>query len=134
MPTNAALGYPIIFSRFNGTAYIPLAEVVNVNPPQVERGDIDATHHNSPNGYKEYIPGFREGGEVPLTLNWVPSASDALLAAFNSNTVDSWRITMPSGLTCTFDGYVKQHSPVTPREDKMMLDVVVKVSGRPVWA
>jgi hypothetical protein len=134
MPTNAALGYQITLARFNGTSYIALAEVVDTTPPNVTRDEIDATHHGSPGGYKEYIPGLREGGEVPVTLNFIPSATDSLLAAFNSNTVDSWRITLSNGVTCTFAGFVKSHSPATPRDDKMTLDAVIKVSGQPVWA
>jgi predicted secreted protein len=134
MPTNVTLGYGITVSRFNGTSYVPFAEIVDVTPPNVSRDSIGVSHHGSPGGYKEFIPGLRDGGEISLTLNWIPSATETLLVAFNSGTVDSFRITLPNSVTCTFSGFVMSHSPATPRDDKMTLAVTLKVSGAPVWA
>lgn len=134
MSTNAAIGYAITFGIWNGASYTNVVEVVDAMPPQYSRDAIEATHHGSPSGYKEYIPGLKDAGEVSLTLNYVPSASDAYLAAFEASSAGQFRITMPNAVTCTFNGVITGYSPATPRDDKMTTEIKIKVSGKPTWA
>ncbi len=134
MPTNSTIGYGITFAIWNGASYTNFVEVLDAIPPQYSRDAIDATHHASPAGFKEYIPGLKDGGEVTMTLNYIPSASDAYLAAFNASSAGQFRITLPNAVTCTFGGVITSYAPNTPRDDKMTSEIVIKVSGQPVWA
>lgn len=134
MPTNAAIGYQMTFGIWNGTSYVNVAEVIAITPPQLTRDAVDASHQQSPNGWKEYINGWKDGGEPSVTVNYVPSATDPLLAAFNSSTVGQYRITHPNGVTCTFTAVIKGFSPETPIDDRMRVTLDFQVSGQPVWA
>ena len=97
----------------------------------------DATHLGSPGGYREFIGGLRDGGEVTLDLNWLPGdathdANTGLLSIFNSNnTGKNWRITLPTTPTTTvsFSGPVSAFEPDIPVDDKISLSVTIKVSG-----
>ncbi len=133
MPTNAAIAYQITFGIWNGVSYTAQAEITNANPPQYTRDAIDATHHASPNGFREYIAGMMDGGEVPLEINFVPSATDPYLAAMQAG-LGQFRITFNNGVTCTFFAIVTAYSPDTPLDGKMSAGITLKVSGRPVWA
>jgi hypothetical protein len=133
MPTNAAIAYQMTFGIWNGASYTNVAEVTNINPPQYTRDSIDATHHASPNGYREYIAGMMDAGEVTLEMNYVPSASDQIITALQAG-VGQFRITHSSGVTVTFSAVVTAFSPETPLDGKMVASATLKVSGRPTWA
>lgn len=133
MPTNAAIGYQTTLGIWNGASYTAVAEITKVTPPQYTRDAVEATHQGSPNAYREFIAGFKDAGEVALELNWVPSATDQWLAAFNTG-AGLFRITLPNGVTCTFNAIVTGYEPQTPLDDKMMASITLKVSGQPTWA
>ncbi len=88
-----------------------LAEVSNIGGPNEKADEIDATHLRSPEGYKEFIPSFKDGGEIPLTLNYIAGSTtqSALRAEFNQTPppTKNRRITWPDGSTTSFAGWVK---------------------------
>jgi len=134
MPTNASIGYQMTFGIFNGTSYVTVAEVIAITPPQLTRDAVEATHQQSTNGWREYINGWKDGGEPSVTVNYVPSATDPLLAAFHASTVNQFRITHPGVLTCTFTAVITGFSPETPIDDRMTVTLDFKTSGQPVYA
>jgi hypothetical protein len=133
MPTNAAIGYQSIFGIWNGASFTNVAEVTNVSPPQYARDAIEATHHGSPNGYREYIPGMMDAGDVTLEINYIPSAADTIIAALQAGR-GQFRITLPNAISVTFSGIVTAYSPEAPLDGKMSATVTIKVDGRPAWA
>lgn len=133
MATNAAIGYQMTFGIWNGVSYNNVAEVTKITPPQYQREAIEATHQGSPNGYKEYIAGLLDASTVTVEINYVPSASDPIIAAMQAG-VGQFRITFPNNVTCTFSGVITEYSPETPIDDKMSATISIMPSGRPVWA
>lgn len=135
MTTNTSIGYNAVFER-DDTGFSAIAEVVSITPPQMSKDTPDATHLGSPDGYREFISGLRDAGEVSLELNYVPSdATQALLRTdFDADTSRSYRITFPDASTITFDGFVTALSPSVPLDDKMALSVTLKVTGKPVFS
>jgi hypothetical protein len=134
MPTNAAIAYSSTFGIWNGASYTNVAEVTNITPPQYTRDAIEATHHASPNSYREYIPGMIDGGEVSIEINYVPSNADVIIAALQSSSAGQFRITHANGVSVTFSAVVTGYSPETPIDGKMSATATFKVSGRPTWA
>ena len=45
-------------------AFSDVAEIVELTPPSMSRDEIDVTSHQSSDGYREFISGLRDGGEV----------------------------------------------------------------------
>jgi hypothetical protein len=97
-----------------------LAEVRTAGFPQDETDEIEVTHLNSPDRYKEFIQGLIDAGEFNITLNYVPgSATDLLLtAAKGTGTVRKARIVVPdnSGTGAadwnfTFPAFIKKYAP-----------------------
>lgn len=114
--------------------FVLVAEVVRVGLPGMTRDALDATHLTSPNGYKEFIAGLKETGEASLTLNWIASATDAMIAAFEDEE-GNYRITAPNGTRFTFPGFFTAYSPPTMAPgEKMEATVTIKATGKMVLA
>ena len=133
MPTAAKIGFGAAFGIKSGSTYTAVAEVVSIEGPSFAREAVDATHLGSADGYREYIAGLMDGGEVSIEMNYIPSASDTIVAALQANTMGSFQITFSSGIRFQFDAVVTAYSVTTPLADKMTASATFKVSGKPVF-
>src|SRR5579862_2745617 len=59
-------------TAINIALMVPLLEVFKLGPPQQKLDTKDASNMGSPNGYKEFIAGMREGGEITFEGNYIP--------------------------------------------------------------
>tara|TARA_R110000824_G_scaffold111574_2_gene260199 strand:- start:374 stop:793 length:420 start_codon:yes stop_codon:yes gene_type:complete len=130
--TSANIGYTSTFGIEGETpgTYAVVAEVVSITPPGFSREAIDATHLNSDDRYKEFIAGMNEAGEASITLNFVPSATDVLVAAFVATT-GNYQITFPNGVTMEFGGFCMGYELGELSNDKMTATATFKPSGKP---
>lgn len=134
MPATAAdIGYGATFLIKNGGGtYDAVAEVSAITPPGRSRDAIDATHLTSPDRYKEFIAGMKEGGDASFTFNYVPAASDALVAAFEAGKGD-FRVGFPSGtVALDFGGIPTSWEPGEMSTDKMTGTMTIKSTGKAV--
>lgn len=100
--------------------------------------DIEVTHHSSADGFKEFIQGLRDAGEVNIEGNFDPSDAGqaSLLADYLTGIVRTGLITYPNTLasTWTFSAYVKSFTPSSPLGDKMGYTATVRITGKPTFA
>lgn len=137
MTTEANIGFGTLFQTDYGSGYVTLAEVTNITPPAMARDSIDVTHEQSPNGWREKIPGLKDAGEIGLELNLVPGGAALAslmgeLALDGQDAVLPRRILFPDGSRFDCNGFLTGNEPDTPIDDKMALSVTVTVSGEPV--
>ncbi|SHH86571.1 phage tail tube protein [Desulfosporosinus lacus] len=113
-----------------------IAEITNISSPKLTAGEIDVTSMDSANGYKEYIQGMRDGGDVSVEGNFINSDTNGqvgLVTDFNAGTVQSFVITFPDGTTWTFSAFVKGFELDDAEvEGKMGFKATLKVTGKPV--
>lgn len=120
--------------------FTSIAEIVELTPPQMSRDEIDVTSHSSSDGYREFIAGMRDGGEVSFRANWLPTdathdGATGLLETFNDNATHNWKIILPNTLaTISFSGFLTAFEPDTPLEEQGQLSGTIKVSGKPTVA
>ena len=120
--------------------YSTIGEVTELTPPQMSRDDIDVTSNSSSDGYREFIGGLRDGGEVTFKCNWLPTNSTqdgttGLLESFNDNINHNWKLILPNTLiTITFVGFLTGFEPDLPLEEQGTLSGTIKVSGKPTVA
>ena len=136
MPASSAnIGYLSTFGIEGDTpgTFVVVAEVASITPPGFSRETVDVTHMTSPDRYKEFIAGMNEAGDATITLNFVPSATDALVAAFTA-TSGKYQITFPNDVTMTFSGIVTGYEIGELSTDKMTATMTIKPSGAPVLA
>ena len=112
------------------TVYTKVGEVKSINGIALTREALDATHLESPDDYREYIPGLMDGDPVSITFNYVPNASDPLYTAFHAGSGD-FQITYPGGIKMQFQGIPTNWKPGDATSDVMVGEMTVKPSGKP---
>ena len=128
MASNAFSGVGTVFKR----ATVAVAEVNSISGPNMTRDTIDVTSLDSTGGYREFIGGFRDGGEVTLNVNFTRDGYDDFLVDFQASTTQSYSIELPDTGTTTFSfaGIVTALGTGVPMDDKVTADVTIKISGQ----
>lgn len=127
--------------------YETIAQLKSIDGPSFDTDDLDVTTHDGSQGFHEYIPGLKEGGELSFDINFVPdlashSAASGVLSRYMEDGQDklhNFRLTFPdassaSGIYWTFPGYVKGFGITAPVDDVLGASVTIKVAGRPTLA
>lgn len=97
---------------------------------------IDVTTLDSDGGYREFINGFKDGGEVPIE-GYFYGAGDAgqqaLYTLFESGASEEFEIKFPAetGASWEFNGIVTGFSTSADLEDPLSFSATIKVSGKP---
>ena len=136
--TSASNGMGATFSIGDGadggsTTFVKVGEVTNITPPALTREATDATHLESPDDAREYIPGLLDGEPSTVVFNYIPGAADPLYEAMKAGKGD-FRITYPGGVQLNFSGIAQSWKPGEPSTDKMTGEFTVKPSGLPTLA
>ncbi len=144
MTSSATIGFGTLFKRGDGggtETFATVAEVVSISGPSLSMDTVDVTHMESTGTYREFIPGLKDGGEVSVTLNFLPAdatqnATAGILKDYNDRVLRNFQIVFPDSgnTTWTIAGYVTAFEAETPLEDKMTASVTIKVSGEPTLA
>lgn len=112
-----------------------IADLTSIGEVGVESSEVDVTTLDSTGGYKEYIAGFKDAGEVSLEgIIKSEDAMEAMLALAESQDLEEWTIETTSGSTWVFDGFVKSF-----KEGESTVEGVrtftgsIRVSGAPTY-
>lgn len=136
--TNASIGFGSLLAIFDTDAspdaFVDIAEVTNISGPSLARDAVDATHMASDDGWREFIPGLKDAGEVSVEMNYIPGSSgDAYMrGTFDSQDAVQFRITEPNSpaTTITFNAIVTAYELERPVDDKMVATATLKITGR----
>lgn len=132
--TEADIGFDSTFGLAADQAgpFVAVAEVTSITPPNKSRDAVEVTHLKSPDRYKEFIAGIKDGSEAKIGLNFAPSVAATLDAAFEAGS--KWcQITFPDGTTTlTFNGVITGLEYGELSNDKMTAALTVKPTGKPV--
>ena len=129
--------------RSNGTVLKQGAVVIGslnkIKPPEKSADTIDVTTIDVVDGYKKFIAGFKDGGEVVVGgyFDHTDVGQLALDTAFDAGTESAYTITFPTsiGASYTFQGIVTKYAvgEANP-DDALGFEVTIKVIGKPVLA
>lgn len=131
MSSNAISGVGTKFSRYNGMAWVDIAEILTLDGPDKKRETIDVTNLDSTSGYREFIAGFRDGGSVKMSMNFTLDTYDQMNDDFESDTRQTYEIRFPDDENTSFSflGLVTELGLKTAGDKQIMADVTIKVSG-----
>lgn len=135
MAASAAVsGFGTIFAYESATdTFTALGEIVSVNPPKKTRGTIQVTHMTSDDGYHEYIPDLKDGGEFAIAFNYTETGQALAQTLFEAGR-EKFKITVPGLSTIVFDAI-----PTEEGIEELTIDGKVsgllsgKVTGKPVY-
>jgi len=134
MTTSAKAAFGIQLSK-DGTA---IAEVTNLTGPSRSGETIDVSNHDSPDTFREFVAGMRDGGEISMEGNFIPGdeGQAALLTDYENGTLVEYVLTFPTamGTTETFNALVTALDLTNPYDDKSAFSATLKISGKPVRA
>ncbi len=138
--TLARSGFGTLLQRGDGATptegFTTIPEVGDINGPAKSLLMVDATHMESPNGYEEKIPAIKQGGDVTFPVQFIPgNATQAGLEAdLEAQTKRNFRLILAGNThRWSFSAYVQNIGPSYPMKDKMVQDVTLSITGKPVY-
>jgi len=112
--------------------FTAIANVTSVQGPEIERETYDVTSHDSADGWREFVGGLKDGGEVTLEVNYDPTKHDDLIADFEDTDPRDYKLVAPGGRgTWEFKAFLTGFSAEAPVDDKMSAELTLKVTGKP---
>lgn len=119
----------------SSTAY--LAKVLSIGGPNLSAESVEVTTLDSTGGFKEYVPGIREGGDVNLELYWSAgnAPQDLLQAAVDTDTPLWFYIEWPTSPLegAAFYANVASYGAATAANEGVKATVGLKISGAVTW-
>lgn len=125
------------------TNFAAIAQVGDITGPTMTAGTYDSTSHDTTGGYKTFITGLKDAGEVGFKLFFDPAAAthkDAtggLVDAYKNNLVNYWKIAMGNvspAANWTFRGVITKIDFAYPVDGPQTAQVTIKISGASVLA
>ena len=133
--SDAIAGLGAAFKRGDGVTasegFTAIAEVANISGPGLTRDFIEVTHLGSSGGYREFITGFRDGGEYTFQVNFTHAEYLLLKADYDSDDSVNYQVVLADTDVTTLDfaGYVTGLPMTVPFDDKITVDVTIKITG-----
>lgn len=134
MASKAISGVGTLFRRWDpiSESWDNIAEINNITGPGLTRDLIDVTSLDSVAGYREFITGFRNSGSVNLKMNFSWAMFKIMKEDFEENDYRNYEIVLPDPdeTTLEFIGFVTECPLTIPADDKVTVDVAIKISGK----
>jgi len=113
-------------------AFTAIGNVYDVKGPEIKRDTYDVTAHDSANGWREFIGGLKDAGEVTISVNYDPSIHDTLVADFEDTAPRNYKMVFPQSLgEWALKLILTEFSQEAPSDDKLSAELKFKVSGKP---
>jgi hypothetical protein len=130
------------------TTWTEVAEVVTINGVAMDRSVTELTHLRSPNKAKEKVPGFLDGGQVTLKLNYkkgsptAPFTGMAHVQALSPGGAIAgeaapgwgrltWAVAFPDHGMWVFTGFIKSTPVEIPEDNRVTVEATIEISGKP---
>lgn len=132
-----AFGTQFLRDTTGGGTFAVIANVSDLSGPSRSREAIEVTAHDSPNQYREFVKGLKDGGEVTLTLNYDPgnNTHKALDADFEEDELRAYQIIVLPGEsdehTWAITALITALGDAFPIDNRMEREVTLKISGKP---
>ncbi len=113
-------------------SFSTITEVFGLAGPNLVQDVIEVTNHDSPQGFKEWIGGLLEAGEVSGQINYQPTnATHAgmrsdLLAHTKRNFNIVWP---PAGPTWAFSALITKFDIKASEKSQLIADFSLKITG-----
>jgi predicted secreted protein len=135
MASTAVSGVGTKFQRWNGSAYVALAEVNSITGPSMTRAFIDVTSLDSTGGYREFITGFRDAGTISLKMNFTTASYAFIKEDFQKVAANAYKIVLSDtgASSLEFEGLVTELPLSIPTDDKISADCTIKITGEVIF-
>ena len=94
---------------------------------------VDITSMSSSNGWRQFKPGIKDGGEITLEVVYDKAAFNTILGKLGG-AAESFTITYPDSGALTGDAILTGLDCDNPYDDAVMANLTLKVDGEPAFA
>lgn len=113
-----------------------IAELKEIGGLDVAADTVDSTTLDNVDGYRTFMQGLKDAGEVNISGFFNPADTNGQVAAYNllnSGVLTAFAIVFPAIMGCEWDfnGIVTKFSTSAAMEDGVPFDATIKVSGKP---
>lgn len=113
-----------------------IGEVKNVNGPNVSNEQIEVTNLDSPNNFKEFIGGLKDGGEIQFEMNWIKGTKQTQIRDdVVSATLRNYQIVWPTSpsTTAVISAFPTSFAITAEPNAAITASVSLKLSGDITW-
>lgn len=112
---------------------VTVAGLTSIGGLELSADTIDVTTLDSDGGYREYIAGFKDAGEVSMEgYLELDEGQQALYDLFESGETEDFTILFPNNMgSWQFKGVVTGFSTSADLEDPLSFSATIQVSGKP---
>lgn len=122
----------------DGSLFEPVPEAKGLPVPSTTQEFPEVTSLDSPGGYREFIAGLKDSGEVSFVAGYTSDGYDLLIDLAGINCF--WRVTFPlapdqasAGDVFTFRGFVTPSIEANDVGAPISLNIAVRTTGEPVF-
>jgi predicted secreted protein len=113
-----------------------IANLTSIDGVGVSADTIESTNLSTEGGYRTFVNGLKDAGEVSLSGHFDHADHSPLFTDFEDSTLDTYTIEFPdrgitTGTQWTFSAVVTAFSTSVELEDLISFEATLKVSGRP---
>ena len=134
MTTLATAGLGTSFRRWDGANWVHIAEIMNISGPSKSRKTIEVITLDSTNGYSDFIGSLRDAGAITFSMIFRRDTYEIMNDDFENDLLQNYEILLPDveSTSFEFEGLVTEIPLTIPPDEKMTVDVTIKVSGEVV--
>lgn len=136
--TDTAFEVYLVRSIDGGATYTDAGQVIEIGFPAAKADTYDATHHRSPDGFKESGKGLLEMGEASVTVQFSSLAQlDDFYTDLKSKDPVFYGFMFPGDVANTpaaqMVGHVINVEPDLSMNDRMTAAITIKPTGKGGW-
>lgn len=124
------------WSGDGGSTYTSIPEVKGLAVPEIQIEYQDATSLDSTGGYREFVAGLKDAGEISIPAGYTSAAYNTAVGYQTNATLVYFKTTLPleTGQTTTgdvfeFTGYVSPQLETNAVGDIIAMNINIRTSG-----
>ncbi len=140
METQGVVGFGTLLKIGDGGSpedFSTVLEVKDITGPNRTVEFAEFTHQQSPGGYREYRPTFKNSGDVTFKCNYKPddatqgAAVSGLEKDYDDKTLRNFQLEFPTSPAATksFHAYVSAVGTAAPLAGPLELNVTLRITG-----
>ena len=110
-----------------------LGTIFKISRKGLKWTECDATVLTSVNVFKEFIPGFGDGGSLTFSMRWNKTNFNTLYTAAAARTIATGTMTFPDGSTFACSCFCSMLDDEIPEDNTIDTEVNFKFTGKPVF-
>lgn len=119
----------------SSTAAKVIGGIKSISGVEVTGDSVDVTALDNTSGYREYVRGFKDGGEISVSgyMDGADAGQEAMYAAMESGAVTAFEIRFPAAIGKSWTGscVVTKFATGVDVDGAITFDGTLKVSGKP---